>query len=160
MVSWGGDMSWKWSSDLHVIVSLEMGLFRADALPLRIDDCGEIVSLGASPSVGESVFKSHREAFDYMLSLAQRDLQYRGYRDERLRCFSHKQEANFLLFQSVLSCDNAAEYERLRQAWDTVHRPPYKQLSWSPEQQEGIARVKQGVSYDDEEQRRNSYRWL
>ena len=153
-------MSWKWSADLDVIVSLDGGLFRADALPMRIDDCGDIVSLGASPAVGESVFKSPREAFDYMLSLAQRDLQYRGYRDERLRCFSHKQEANFLLFQSVLSCDNAAEYERLRQVWDTVHRPPYKQLSWSPEQQEGIARVKQGVSYDDEELRRNSYRWL
>ena len=36
----------------------------------------------------------------------------------------------------------------------------YRDLKWSPEQQEAIDLVKKGVSYEDEEERCNSHRWL
>ena len=52
---------------------------------------------------------------DYMISLSMRDLQYRSLRAERVCCFYHKQEANFLLYSQVLKCDNEATYESLRQ---------------------------------------------
>ena len=110
--------------------------------------------------VDAPVFTSDRDAFSYMQALAKRDLQYRGMRDDRISCFVCKQDANFLLYRSVRECDNAAEYECLRQSWDTLNRPKYRDLKWSPEQQQAIDLVKQGVSYEDEEMRCNSDRWL
>ena len=59
-----------------------------------------------------------------------------------------------------MRCDNDAEYECLRQQWDTLNRPKYREHTWSPEQWEAIKRVKDGVSIEDEEERRNSFRWL
>ena len=50
-----------------------------------------------------------------MLALATRDLEYRGFRDERTGCFQQKQEANFLVYRSVVKCDNEAQHECLRQ---------------------------------------------
>ena len=71
-----------------------------------------------------------------------------------------KQDANFLLYRRVLQCRDPSEYELLRQSWDTVNRPKYSEKKWSPEQQEAIDLAKQGVSYEDEETRMNSRRWL
>ena len=59
-----------------------------------------------------------------------------------------------------MRCDNDAEYECLRQQWDTINRPKYREHTWSPEQWDAIKRVKDGVSIEDEEERRNSFRWL
>lgn len=106
------------------------------------------------------MFASDRDAWVYMLSLATRDLQYRGMRDERTGCFEQKQYANFLLYRRVAQCDNDFEYESLRQQWDTLNRPAYRAHKWSPEQSDAIDFVKKGVSYDDEEARATSYRWL
>ena len=88
------------------------------------------------------------------------DLQYRGFRDERIGCFHHKQEANFLLYRHVRDCDSDAAYECLRQQWDAVNRPQYASKRWSPEQAAAIQAVREGVSYDDKEARRASDRWL
>ena len=134
-------------------------VFKVSALPLLVDDAGEVQAL--SPYVeGGAVFASDRAAFEYMHALAKRDLQYRGMRDDRLRCFYWKQEANFLLYERVCRCKDEAEYERLRQCWDTVNRPKYRDFKWSPKQAEALAKIEEGVSHEDEEAKRNSKRWL
>ena len=109
---------------------------------------------------GAAVFAHDKLAFAYMVSLVRRDLQFRGFRDDRLRSFSLKQEANFLLYRRVLQCDNDALYECLQQQWDTLKRPKRQHHDWSPEQAEAIDIVKKGVSLEDEEDRVNSYRFL
>ena len=65
-----------------------------------------------------------------------------------------------MLYQRVLQCSDKAEYELLRQHWDTVNRPKYREFAWSTEQQDAIDLVTKGVSYEDEEARMNSRRWL
>ena len=71
-----------------------------------------------------------------MVSVARRDLQYRGMRDDRLRSFSLKQEANFLLYRKVKHCSDEHEYQMYQQAWDTVNRPRYRDLQWSEKQKD------------------------
>ena len=44
--------------------------------------------------------------------------------------------------------------------WDFINRPKYRDYQWSPEQREAIALVKKGVSYEDENERLASNRWL
>ena len=134
--------------------------FAISALPTVIDAGGEVQRLPGSGQVGESVFRTDLDAFGYMVSLAARDLQYRGFRDERVDSFRMKQSANFLLYRSVRECADFHEYECLRQSWDRINRPQRKQLSLSPEQQAALDRVKEGLSYEDEEARRQSKRWL
>ena len=90
-----------------------------------VDDKGEVVRVGTEYAPGASVFPTDKDAFLYGLALAKRDLQYRGFRDERIGCFHHKQEANFLLYRHVRDCDSDAAYECLRQQWDAVNRPQY-----------------------------------
>ena len=92
--------------------------YSMSALPLMVDAEGQRQELGTY-SAGDPVFASDAQACSYMLSLAKRDLQYRGMRDERLTSFTFKQEANFLLYKSVRECPDAHEYELLRQRWDT-----------------------------------------
>jgi hypothetical protein len=81
-------------------------------------------------------------------------------RDDRMASFQYKQEANFLLYKRVLACSDAQEYEMLRQSWDTLNRPKYEPKTWSEKQEEVLELVEKGVSYDDEEQKRQSHRWL
>jgi hypothetical protein len=109
---------------------------------------------------GSAVFRSDREAYEYLLWVAKRDLQYRGMRDDRMASFEYKQEANFLLYRRVLACSDAHEYEMLRQSWDTVNRPKYAAKEWSEKQQEVLDLVQRAVSYDDEEDKQLSRRWL
>ena len=56
-------------------------------------------------------------------------------REGRLACFRWKQEANFLLYRRVKAYEDAAEYELLRQSWDTINRPKYRNLKWGPKQE-------------------------
>ena len=124
-----------------------------------MDDEGRKQELGKY-SAGELVFASDAQAFSYMLSLAKRDLQYRGMRDDRLWGFHWKQQANFLLYRKVKECPDVHEYERLRQHWNSVNRPKYRNLKWSSEQAEALRLIDAGVSHEDEEAKRNSRRWL
>lgn len=153
-------MTWTWTDEATTVRTSGGLLFRIDALPILVDDRGELASLAINYVSGKSVFASDRQAFAYMMALARRDLQYRGMRDERVNCFQSKQDANFLLYRLVRDCDNAEEYECMRQRWDTLNRPKYRDLQWSPEQAKAIAVVKQGCSYEDEELRCLSRRFL
>ena len=107
---------------------------------------------------GENVFDD-KQAFKYLVSIAKRDLQYRGMRDDRISCFEYKQEANFRLYRRVKSCTDEHEYAMLRQAWDSVNRPAHKDMKWGKRQLEALHMVKQGYSYEDEETKRNSRRF-
>ena len=153
-------MSWKWSEEPGIAQTSGGLRFRTDALPLLLGTEGQIQAVGTEYSAGASVFASDRQSFLYMLALAKRDLQCRGMRDDRTNNFESKQDADFLLCRHVAQCKNPADYECLRQHWDTLNRPKYRDMQWSPEQSQAIERVKQGISYDDEEARRNSRRFL
>ena len=154
-------MTWEWATPLpgdegditvYARVPRDDGTllqFRIAALPFLIDNEGAKVAVGTAVIPGNAVFSSDKHALQYLVQIAKRDLQYRGMRDDRISSFAIKQEANFLLYQLVRKCDNAAEYESLRQRWDNVNRPQYRQLSWSKEQAEAIDTVKQGVSHED-----------
>ena len=151
--------TWRWSEDRGVVQTTAGFLFRIDALPFLVDDGGEIQAVGKY-AAGEAVFASDWHAFSHMLSLTKRDLQYRGMRDDRISCFHWKQDANFLLYRRVKDCQDAHEYECLRQQWDTLNRPKHRQLQWSAKQLEALRLMREGVSHEDEETRRNSLRCL
>ena len=108
-----------WAEPSGVIKASSDISFRVDSLPLRISGSGEVLAV-SEYIAGQPVFQSDREAFEFIVSLTMRDLQYRGLRNERVSCYEHKQQANFLLYRCVLQCDCDAEYEALRQhlwAW-------------------------------------------
>ena len=106
--------SWTWAEQSGVIKACSDVTFRVESLPLRISDSGEVLAV-SEYIAGQPVFQSDRESFEFMVSLTMRDLQYRGLRNERVSCYEHKQQANFLLYRRVLQCDCDAEYEALRQ---------------------------------------------
>ena len=47
----------------------------------------------------------------------------------------------------------------LRQHWDRIHRPKYRVLDWSTQQQKVLNRIREGTSIDDEEAKQKSTRW-
>ena len=106
--------SWVWVKPGIIQASMDLH-FSVGFLPIRINNQGEMCDVGSEYVAGQLVFPTDRDAFDYMISLSMRDLQYRSLRAERVCCFYHKQEANFLLYSKVLKCDNEATYESLRQ---------------------------------------------
>ena len=112
-------------------------------------DAGEIDVLAPRSTDACTVFPSDRLAFEWLFHCAVRDLQYRGFRDERLASFRQKQEANFLLYRRVERCADDHEYEMLRQSWDTLHRPKYANRVWSEKQQEAIDAVLNAVRQSD-----------
>ena len=71
-------------------------IFKATALPLVIDDQGGVKLVGRYEP-GAAVFADDNLVFQYLLSLTKRDLQFRGVRDDRLRCFALKQNAFFVV---------------------------------------------------------------
>ena len=73
-------------------------------------------------AVREPVFTDDYHAYVYLKSIAKRDLEYRGFRDDRVACFLYKQEANFLLYQRVQRCTDEHELELLQQSWEST--PP------------------------------------
>ena len=64
------------------------------------------------------------------------------------------------LLVRVRNCADDAEYEMLRQQWDTVNRTQYAPRSWSPKQEEVLGAVAYAVSLDDKEQKRLHKRCL
>jgi hypothetical protein len=150
---------WLWS-DTDGEVRDVGGFFQVSALPLMVDDSGNCQRLPGTPSPGELVFQDESAAFEYLLAIASRDLEYRGFREDRVATFQYKHRANYLLLSRVSTCENPHAYEAMRQEWDQMNRPKYRDMVWSPEQQEAINLVKQGVSYEDEISRSNSRRWL
>ena len=151
-------VSWRWERP-GVVKATGGAVFDVKALPFLIEDSGEVKQLRTYVE-GGAVFSSDEEAFEYIVALAKRDLQYRGMRDDRMRCFHYKQEANFLLYKRVRASKDAIEYEMLRQCWDTINRPKQKYLKWSPKQEEALEKIREGISYDDEDAKAKSWRWL
>ena len=150
--------SWEWKSQ-GVIGAKGNVRFALHALPLSVSDDGEVIPVGHYVA-GQKVFSSRRHAFEYAFQLAKRDLQYRGFRDDRLASFHFKQTANLLLYERVLNCADDNEYELLQQSWDIVNRPKYSSFKWSPEQQRALDLAQERVSYEDEATKRASFRWL
>ena len=66
-------------------------VFKPSALPLEVGLNGEVVAVGAY-KLNNPVFADDKAAFDYMLRIAKRDLQLRGFRDDRITSFE------FILF--------------------------------------------------------------
>ena len=151
--------SWVWSESEGVI-DCAGGAFKVTALPLYVDGLGNGSSNPGTPVVGKSVFQDDAQAFSYLLALASRDLEYRGFREDRVATFQLKQRANFLLQSYVKRASNQHAIESLRQQWDQLNRPKYEDKTWSAEQLDAINRAKAGVSHEDEHSRANSRRFL
>ena len=119
--------SGRWQSP-GVICAYGDMVFSVEALPLVVDDLGVLQQMGAYAQ-DAAVFSSDRVAFEYLVSLAQRDLKYRGFRDERITTFSYRTEALFQLYTNVRDCQDEHEYALLRQRWDAVNRPAH--VGWN-----------------------------
>ena len=122
--------TWVWKAP-GVIEAAAGSVFYSSALPRIVQEGGEVREVGVYHE-GARVFLTDEAAFLYMRTLAYRDLQYRGFRDETLATFEFKQDANFLLYQRVLMCQDAHEYDMLRQSWDVANRPKYAKKVWRP----------------------------
>ena len=96
----------------------------------------------------------------YMMVLAKRDLEYRGFRDDRVSSFQYKQEALYLLFGRVQRCTDDHEFEMYRQSWDTLVYAKYKPKEWHPKQQEALDRTRERTTIDDEEVKKTTRRFL
>ena len=96
----------------------------------------------------------------YIMALAQRDLQYRGFRDHRVLSFEYKQEALYLLFGRVRRCADDHEFELYRQSWDSLEYASYQPKDWHPKQKEVLARIKERTTIDDEEVKKTSTRFF
>jgi len=70
--------SWKWHADENVIKTANGMLFHTSALPLLVSLKGEIIPPGTQQREDAEVFDSDLDAFEYLVRLATRDLQYRG----------------------------------------------------------------------------------
>ena len=138
--------SWTWCETAGHIATVD-GTFAVKALPLVVSSSGEVDRYPSRQVSGEKVFQSDRESFEYVLKLASSDLQYRGFREDRVLTFQLKQEANFLLFEKVRSCDDPHRYEACRQAWELNNRPKLCDYQWSPEQKEAIDLIKAALSH-------------
>ena len=60
----------------------------------RIAARARIAKVGSVQAAGEKVFPDDEDAFKYMVAIAKRDLEYRGFRENRTSCFEYKQDAN------------------------------------------------------------------
>ena len=105
--------TWKWT-EAEVIVTRDGFRFHRKALPLFVNDAGKQESVSQST---DEVFRSDREASEYLTRVASRDLQYRGFREDRVWTFGQKQESDFLLQRRVQQSRDGHEYEMLRQQW-------------------------------------------
>ena len=83
--------SWVWH-DVGSVRTASGAVVLETALPYRIGDEGEQLPLGKFEE-GCAVFHDDGAAFLYIMSLAKRDLQYRGFRDERVGSFQYKVQA-------------------------------------------------------------------
>ena len=150
--------SWSWQSP-GIIRAFQDCIFKSAALPLVIDDSGIPQDIGIF-SQDARVFSTTHDAFEYLITLARRDLLYRGFRDDRIMSFTLRTQALFALYQNMRNCSDDHEYALLRQHWDAINRPGYVHRVWSPRQQEALDTLDVGVSHDDEEAKACSKRWL
>ena len=79
--------SWVWRAE-GIVESSGGCLVSTGSLPFLIDDAGQPLHLGEYVA-GRSVFTTEAEAYNYILDIAARDLQYRGFRDDRVANFRH-----------------------------------------------------------------------
>ena len=149
--------SWRYAADRCIKCDSDV-LFRCDALPMIVDDSGRIEALVGTE--GSVVFPDKSKAHGYLVLAMKRDLQYRGFRDDRLLSFILKMEANLCLQMRVERAGDEIEYERLRQEWDVINRPKQRNLKWSTEQAKVLSIVREGIGMEDEERRLSSARWL
>lgn len=66
-------------------------VFSIKTLPLLVDDGGHVKSIEKYVA-GIEVLRSDRHVFDYLLEVVKWDLQYRGFRDDRMASFEFMQE--------------------------------------------------------------------
>ena len=95
-------------------------VFDEGALPWYAGEGGHLERVGVY-SQGAHVFPDDASAFEYLLRIAKRDLEYRGMREDRVRCFEYKQRANFLLNRLVSACTDETTMEMYRQSWGRVN---------------------------------------
>ena len=134
-------------------------IFDKASLPLLLDAQGEPQALSCS-AAGERIFQDEEQAYGYIVGLASKDLEYRGFRDDRVATFQRKQDASMLLQRRVRNCRGDAEYFMLRTQWDSVNRLQHWRRTWSPRQEEVLGGVAYAASLDDEEQKRQRQRCL
>ena len=77
--------SWSWRGE-GLVVSSGGCLVSTASLPLLIDEHGEVRPLGEF-ELGRPVFRNSIDACRYLLDIASRDLEYRGFRDDRVANF-------------------------------------------------------------------------
>ena len=77
--------SWSWRGE-GLVVSSGGCLVSTASLPLLIDQHGEVIRLGEYEP-GRPVFGNPNDACRYLLDIAGRDLQYQGFRDDRVASF-------------------------------------------------------------------------
>ena len=161
---------WRWRSPGRVAIMEPRGVgpsrvsevpFEVAALPIVVGRGGSVCEL-APYRQDEPVFSDDEACYRYLTALAEADLTYRGFRDDRLGTFRYKQDAQFLLYQRVLVArdGDAHEFELLRQSWDVINRPQYVHKTWSPEQDKALLRVAAGYSHEDECARLAAPSWL
>ena len=104
---------WTWGETEETITTADGFSIAVDALPFIVDDHGKIHTLSVHKP-GVAVFLDDAHVYKYLVTAASRDLQYRGFREDRVTCFSYKQEALFLLLRRLKMCTDSHEYEALR----------------------------------------------
>ena len=78
---------WVWREE-GVVATGSGCVVSTTSLPLLIDDIGQPISLGECVA-GRPVFATQADSYSYLLEIAARDLQYRGYRDDRVSNLRH-----------------------------------------------------------------------
>ena len=150
--------NWTWGESPGTICAKGGVVFELKALPLLLTEDNQVWDLGQGKT-GDPVFAS-QSAFLYIMALARRDLEYRGFRDDRVLSFQYRQDALYLLFCRVRRCVDAHEFEMYRQSWDTITYGEYHVKDWHPQQKKVLDRISAGTSIDDEESKQNSQRFL
>ena len=151
--------SWTWAEAPGTIRAKGGVVFELKALPLLLTADNEVFALPQGQP-GDAVFTSERSAFVYIMELAKRDLQYRGFRDDRVLSFEYKQEALYLLFGRVRRCADDHEFQMYKQSWDELKYAKHDPKTWHPKQQDVLDRIKERTLIDDEDVKKNSQRFL
>ena len=151
--------SWTWAEAPGTIRAKGGVAFELKALTVLLMEENEAWDLGQGHP-GDAVFTSERAAFVYIMALAKRDLQYRGFRDDRVLSFEYKQEALYLLLGRIRRCTDDHEFEMYRQSWDTLAYSNYTLKQWHPKQQEVLDRIKERTTIDDKDLKTNTHRFL
>ena len=88
--------SWTWRA-ADVVQTSSGCLVSAGSLPFLIDDVGQPISVGEYVA-GQAVFATEGHAYRYLLEVAARDLQFRGFRDDRVANFRWDISNSYAIF--------------------------------------------------------------